>query len=407
MIFATKQEVNRYIKSKSHLDTIDFTGAEFQLPLNFKDYFDRRITKKLLFKGANFQHGIDAGDHEFLKELSFEDAYFREHSSFKKCKFRDKAIFGEFNDFISFGGSQFFAECIFKEIKFHHYVGLNDCTFNEFLDLSSIRFLGVLSINDSIFEKGVSFEGCDFREKVNAWNLTCKDEFNSIWADFRGKLNLTDSNLSQSNCNFYGANFEDNAYFYKTEFQEIELTNSVINRGVFFLGSKIIKSNRETFRIVKNSFLEQNNKIEANKYKLTELTSYTIEVFLEIFSKRNSLKSRFNSFGNFFVLGLNYISNLFGQSWFLGLIFTLTMTLLFFSIMLGTSKVEFVFDFSNKSETMNYFFQFLNITNWDYSPYGLDLSEHKYGYTLLFTGRIFISYGYYQTIQAFRKYGSK
>lgn len=407
MIFSTKHDIVKYIKSKSHLETIDFTGAEFYIRLKISDYFDPEITYKLVFAGVKFHFGIQAKNHKFLKEVSFEDAYFNEHSSFINCKFQDIVKFGEFKSFISFGGTHFFSECIFDEIEFGGYVGLNDCTFHKFLDLSNIRFQRALSINGSTFKKGVTVENSDFKDKVNAWELTCKEEFNANWADFRGKLNMTECDLSHSICDFYGANFEDNAYFYKTDFQELELTNSVIDRGVFFLGSEIKKSNRETFRIVKNSFLEQNNKIEANNYKQRELVAYTIEVLFDIFRKGKPFKSRLLSIGNFFVLGMNFISNNFGQSWFLGLTFTLTTTLLFFSIMLGTSEVDFVFDFSNKSETINYFFQFLNITNWDYSPYGLNLSNHKYGYTLLFIGRIFISYGYYQAIQAFRKYGSK
>jgi hypothetical protein len=56
--------------------------------------------------------------------------------------------------------------------------------------------------------------------------------------------------------------------------------------------------------------------------------------------------------------------------------------------------------------TIKYFLQFLNIAKWGYSPFGIDIQKsYPEGYIILFIGRIFIGYGYYQTIQAFRKFG--
>ena len=64
--------------------------------------------------------------------------------------------------------------------------------------------------------------------------------------------------------------------------------------------------------------------------------------------------------------------------------------------------------FSLKPEAISNFINSLvdvfNITKWD----NLEIIGVKlkgFSYLLLFIGRIFIGYGYYQTIQAFRKFG--
>ena len=45
-----------------------------------------------------------------------------------------------------------------------------------------------------------------------------------------------------------------------------------------------------------------------------------------------------------------------------------------------------------------------NITKWSNIKI-IDIEISGFSYLLLFIGRIFIGYGYYQTIQAFRKFG--
>ncbi|MCQ4155647.1 hypothetical protein [Riemerella anatipestifer] len=49
------------------------------------------------------------------------------------------------------------------------------------------------------------------------------------------------------------------------------------------------------------------------------------------------------------------------------------------------------------------YLRFLNLTDWKYEFF--NIKDLGLGYAILFIGRIFIGYGYYQTIQAFRKYG--
>ena len=99
------------------------------------------------------------------------------------------------------------------------------------------------------------------------------------------------------------------------------------------------------------------------------------------------------------------VSNYFGTSWARGFGFTIFSTLLFYIIFLLTlsSKLEFEWSANSMGSTCKHFIEFLNIANWDIKPFGIE--NYNWAYIVLFIGRIFIGYGYYQTIQAFRKYG--
>ena len=129
-------------------------------------------------------------------------------------------------------------------------------------------------------------------------------------------------------------------------------------------------------------------------------------------------------FYNIFIVSLNYEKNIFEYS-LNGL--CNTISLLLFILILSFSylkkglkkqrvwlawivSVILVFLFltiyhSDKhilSENIRHWFGFVNVTNWDYKPFGV--KKYGFSYIPLFIGRIFIAYGIYQTIQAFRKF---
>lgn len=119
----------------------------------------------------------------------------------------------------------------------------------------------------------------------------------------------------------------------------------------------------------------------------------------EIENKKNS--------ENCILIWLNKKSNNFGTSWINGVCFTLFITLIFYLLFLTTFSSDLYFECSwgAFAVTLKHFFEFLNIAKWDIKPFGIE--NYSWGYIVLFLGRLFIAYGYYQTVQAFRKYGRK
>lgn len=106
------------------------------------------------------------------------------------------------------------------------------------------------------------------------------------------------------------------------------------------------------------------------------------------------------------ILQLNKLSNDFGTDWSKGILFTLIVTLITFCLIIGSLKIDLELQWSN--EGFNNFVKNLfvvhNITEWKNLYFFGELIQ-GWSFLILFIGRIFIGYGYYQTIQAFRKYG--
>ena len=109
------------------------------------------------------------------------------------------------------------------------------------------------------------------------------------------------------------------------------------------------------------------------------------------------------SISNIIVLSLNAISNRFGSSYITGIIFTLSVATLFFNLALSHIG-DYVFTANIGDWEWRYFVQFINPTHrFDYMKL-VDVNPRQWFFIWDFLGRIFIGYGIYQTIQAFRKY---
>ena len=91
---------------------------------------------------------------------------------------------------------------------------------------------------------------------------------------------------------------------------------------------------------------------------------------------------------------------------FKGVRFTITSTILLYIILIYSIKLENDIQLSYSIEylgiNIKQALQLINITNWNYKPFNKD---YEWSYIILFLSRIIISFGLYQTIQAFRKYG--
>jgi hypothetical protein len=160
-----------------------------------------------------------------------------------------------------------------------------------------------------------------------------------------------------------------------------------------------VENKRETYRIIKNQLESQKNFIDAIPYKVKESRTHFKESWQQL---RNGVHV-FNPISNLIVLSLNGISNWFGSSYIQGAIFTVLIGGLFFT--LGLSHIsDFKFTWDYEQWQWEYFVQFLNPTHrFDYMK-AIDENPRTWFFIWDFIGRIFVSYGIYQTIQAFRKY---
>lgn len=193
---------------------------------------------------------------------------------FNNCTFLGKADFLKY----SFKKNVVFDNCIFKKEvllndKFiRPIVFENECDFNNYtLDLSYKNFNSQLNV-------------------INCKNIGAVEGINTNF-NIISFLNSTINNAIFTNasfnekCSFINTKFKNKTDFSHTTFNKIssyrdskfegklDFTDTVFNDNVNFLNLNIKKAeyNRETVRIIKDSFEKQNNIIEANKFYKLEM----------------------------------------------------------------------------------------------------------------------------------------
>ncbi len=378
----------------------DFEDCTFEFEVDFQ-LIQKKFNDPVVFKDARFEKKVYFENVIFESKVTFEKCYFQKSVSFKKATFKESVEFYYFSTNVDFEGVKFLSTTTFPKY-YPNSINLSHCRFEETLDLSSSRFEKELNLNDSVFIKNVSFQSSIFNKKVNAWNTIYKKNLSFRWANFREKINLTDSYVKKGKTDFFGTNFENNAYFYNTEFKIIDLKNSVIEEGVYFLGSTIQKCNRETNRIIKNQFAKQNNRIESLKFHHREMSSYFQELLYESFLNLKNFKlwKLLKNFGDLIILSLNFLSNGFGLWWFAGIIFLFTTTSVIYDYYLVSINLKIPYD---QLEYWKYYVQFIVPTHkFDFID-GVILTDKSY--IIDYFGRVISAFGIYQTVQAFRKFG--
>ena len=165
------------------------------------------------------------------------------------------------------------------------------------------------------------------------------------------------------------------------------------------------KGIRESYRRIKQEFRKNENHIEALDFHHHEMTVFRKE--LEYKTVRSFEKpSNYDKYKNQIILFSNRISNDYNRSWVKDMIFTLCITSVFFFIisfiLLYQGEISIKMSSEAFSESTNEFMRFINPIAWNHKLYNTD---NPIAIIVTYIAKIFIGYGYYQTIQAFRKYG--
>lgn len=309
--------------------------------------------------------------------------------------FRVKIIFNTkkcFKSSLKFVKCKFFLNPRFTDKTFQNEIRFRFCEFKN------------VNIINATFEGYVEFFNCHFSERFIAF----KSNFNK---------NVTFiKSIFQNNCLFSYSTFDNQVILSRSVFKDknenatgLDLSQSVINGQFAFFGTELgnydavhvslkdkkydellesgenipVQNKRETFRIIKHQLLQQNNVIDAEKYAKLEKQTLMDEMLGDF---------KFKNISNLLLLSANKISNNYKTNWLYGLAFLLVFTGLFHFLLVTFEQ--------NYSNTIEYSFRLFSPA--DFSLFGK--FECDWNYIILFFGKIIISYGIYQTIQAFRKY---
>lgn len=344
-------------------------------------------------------------------------------------------------------------------------VKLNDCV-----------FMGKVKIQGR--ERNLTFENCEFHSETNARGSHMKGKIRFMSCVFHGSTNFRNTKFANL-ADFWRSTFKNEVIFYKTDFlgtvvfsattfeKNVLFTYTLIEKLVLFRGTVIkqgidlstaiitgsvgtfgltlwdfktknrklsdaefetavsetgeipIKNKRETFRILKQANIHQNNTIESIPFQVLEKKALLSELLVSIGRGKSKkinettgewLAEKWRSCWDLLVLFLNWISNSFGRAPMQGVIFTLTIGALFFYLnIIQTEKYELALrlDWKIVREEIPNYFKFLLPTH------GIEYLEPEFYkkymvtnwyYVLDILGRVFVGFGIYQTIQAFRKF---
>jgi hypothetical protein len=298
-------------------DTCTFRLNSFSDQIRNKNFFFQDCTFKnqlflkplgilvnqdgFLFLNCTFEKDVNA-IYEKLDDVSKEITE-NSNNLFNMCTFKAKLYL----EGLTFTG-YIFSEVELEERKELNILSLESCVIRKKLFVNNNKISSFLS-KDSVFEDKFEFKhnevdsfeinNSNFNELVDCFETEFK-RFNvekSIFREFVGfehcKFGLkTDKRNKELISVFRYATFLSFINFRKTRFfNGLDIENINLLQPPNFLGTEInpTNTNRETIRIVKYSFDEVGNHIEANRFYSMEMEAYKREMNLDIHSKAKSI----------------------------------------------------------------------------------------------------------------------
>lgn len=392
-------------------------GLEFDIPPGSSNGKVTRIFDfDIHLKDCRIDNFLNMSECTFEKKVRFHDCEIHNASKEFRLKYPNENFGCSFIN-TKFNGLTDFWKTIFKpKIIFYK------TDFNATAVFSAVKFEENVLFTYSLIAGKIIFRGTQFKKNIDL-----------SLAIISGELNLFDLSLKNSN-----------APTEPIDISETEYENNVSKYGLV-----PIKNYRETLRIIKHYFIKNEDYFTANIFSRLEKKEITKILKQNIFSKKITrriiekinvefkeikkkntepyhyikerrsietnkvlLKQKYLSSSYFFdMIGLlfNWISNNHKNSYMRAILFTSFVGSTLFYISLTLVPKDIILEDSNfiTENFQNHFFTFLNPThkNIDLSGIIKDHNEYGLGYNAInFLGRLFVGYGIYQTIQAFRKF---
>jgi hypothetical protein len=300
-----------------------------------------------------------------INDLDFGDATIKENIRFYECHFEGECNFHntKFSDLADFWNSTFYLPTNFYKTDFMGTTVFSACTFKENALFTYTLFKERIFYRGAIFEKGLDLSLAIDLGEYNFFNLSIGN-YVSVKSD------------------------SETTYNGLIEKSEIPIINK-----------------KETFRIIKQYFKDKGDDLEYVKYlRLEKKPIYEIIIGNLNKTERNHWWNYIHHLFDLISLGLNRFSNNHRNSYILGILFTVLIGLLFFSLTLLTlPNFGIVWEPSNWSKE-GIWKEYLTFMNPTHEIKLFDgFSPNGWTYFWQTWGRIFVGYGIYQTIQAFRK----
>ena len=257
-----------------------------------------------------------------------------------------------------------------------------------------------LNAKDTDFGKEIIFEkieflgNCSFEKIKNLSNTTIK----FITCNFDKNVNFDFSKIDF--LDFKETYFKGVASFQDAVCNRISIDKTHFEKAAFFNDftiNDVEKCKLKTIRIIKNQLLKTENKVDFSKYNSIEYNMLLQQEKLPFSEK--------------VLLLLNKKSNYYNTDWMLGLKFTIKVSLIFFAILLFVNSIisssSYPLNFNTNSNfadvemTLKYYLKFI----FSIGIKDEEIQSNGWLFLIFVFSKIFIGFGIYQTVQAFRKYG--
>ena len=372
------------------------------------DFYDSNFGNVYLRK-ASFNEQLVFRKEFKCRSLSFSNTYSKRSIAISFCN--DNIASLDIGDCNAEGNLTLSGE-LNKDLKVAQCISLSlSGTFHGFMSISNIPvFANIDAINfgtihfDNFRPKILTFQNFHNYGKLVLSNLHLHKDYNC--------LIIYDSCIRSTE--FINADFRefDEVVIAKSNVSELVLSNSLLPSEISTetknqnLGYKIQSINKitdniykqENYRQLRIAMESQGNRKEALHYKSLEMDCLRKEL----------------PFGwDKVLLFLNFLSNKHGLSWTRGVLFTILSALFFFLLYENTLQnphFYWTFDSSlliSKDAFFNgtrYFLKYLS--SFPSLRFEQDTDSAAANFITVFA-RIFIGYGIFQTISAFRKFGAK
>lgn len=394
------------------------------LPVEFKKivYFMHTIFYEavdfnyIIFQNTTFVRTM------FIEKADFYSANFSEATNFHSAEFHNEAIFTNaiFEKRVSFNFSKFYKKTTFLNTQFGNDVSFYAVTFND------------IDFEDSYFNNKVNFDYTTFKNTMKANNIRLNDK-SQIYFN-KTNTHLSESDYNDTEIKITNTNISGRIDFNSDRIRKIDLSGSkIIGSGSLNLIEFNPKYDSwETATILKDQEIKRNNIIKALEYKAEEkdlYAKYLLSTEKHLKDKEKYLKNRddfcglhilyiylkillANLFG-VFSIWLNRKSNNNGQNWERGVLFTISVWMLFFGVFYLTIPNDFLFmppdqSISKLSMFTSELVRYFNPTNYEllinYLRTPIESSAYRFfSIFIYFMGKILIAYGIVGTVQAFRK----
>ncbi|EAK6287248.1 hypothetical protein CK568_06155 [Campylobacter lari] len=271
--------------------TVTFQGNyENGLEFNFENtYFE-----KLNILNCNVDNIIFSGEINYIKELNISGCNFtgvtinsnmQGEVKFQKCNFKD------FNKYNSGENIKFTANFVFDSCKVDNIINLINFDFENKVSFKMSEFKDNVYFNNSHFKDYADFHECEFEKTACFYGVTFDKapNFSACYFKEQKAVNLTNVNIDNLDFESVENYIEDN---YKNEIYNMKQDE----KKIFKIENKhklgYAKNLKDSFRVIKDVLISQNNILEAQEWHKLELYAKEKETMIKATSINDNIDSK-------------------------------------------------------------------------------------------------------------------